>query len=86
MYHTFESNTPQDMSPGSPARNILTPIAGAPHGYSGSESNAHQFLDKYHHVLQFAFLVDGKGAIHVTVGSVKELSKVTGNPMQESDK
>jgi hypothetical protein len=82
LYHTFESNTPTGMMPGSSTRNILTPIVGSPRGYKGSESSADQYLNQYCHVLQFAFLVDEKGVVHVTVGSTKHLSRVTGRPQE----
>ena len=82
LYHSFESNTPAGMMPGSSARNIFTPIVGSPRGYNGSESSADQYLDQYCHVLQFAFLVNEKGVVHVTVGSTKNLSRVTGSPQK----
>jgi hypothetical protein len=82
LYHTFESSGPQ-MKPGSPTRNILTPIGGTPSGYdpSGKEADANQYLDNYSPVLQFAFLVDETGVIHATTGTIQNLSRVTGIPM-----
>jgi Domain of unknown function (DUF4157) len=82
IYHTFELSGPS-MKPGSPTRNIRTPIGGTPAGYdpSGTEKSANQYSDEYDTVLQFAFLVDETGVIHVTVGTTSNLSRVTGTPM-----
>jgi hypothetical protein len=83
FYHTFESSGPS-MKPGSPIRNIMTPIGGTPGGFdpSGVEKDANQFRDSYLEILQFAFLVDETGVIHVTTGTTMNLSRVTGTPMQ----
>ncbi len=82
IYHTYEYSGPK-MKPGSPIRNILTPIGGAPAGYdpSGIEKSANQYSDDYDNILQFAFLVDEKGVVHVTVGTKPNLSRVTGTPL-----
>jgi hypothetical protein len=82
FYHTFELSGPA-MKPGSPTRNIRTPIGGTPSGFdpSGTEANANQFRDDNTEILQFAFLVDETGVIHVTVGTTSNLSRVTGTPM-----
>ena len=71
------------MKPGSATRNILTEVGGKPKGYdpSGTGKSATQYEDSYKEILQFAFLVDEKGVIHVTVGSITTLSKVTGTIM-----
>ena len=81
-YHTFE-NSGWKSNFGSATRNILTPIGGAPAGYdpSGTGKDANAFRDKYQEVLQFAFLVDETGVVHVTVGTVPNLSRVTGTPL-----
>jgi hypothetical protein len=83
FYHTFEISGPP-MKPGSPIRNIMTPIGGTPSGYdpSGVEKSANQFRDKYFEILQFAFLVDETGVIHVTTWTTSNLSRVTGTPMR----
>jgi hypothetical protein len=83
IYHTYELSGPS-MNPGSPIRNIRTPIGGSPGGYdpSGKEKSANQYLDEYTEILQFAFLVDETGVIHVTTGTTANLSRVTGIPMQ----
>jgi hypothetical protein len=82
IYHTYEMSGPK-MKPGSPTRNIRTPIGGSPAGYdpSGQELSANQYDDEYDTILQFAFLVDETGVIHVTVSSFRQLSRVTGTPM-----
>ena len=82
IYHTFELSGPS-MNFGSPTRNIRTPIGGSPAGYdpSGTEKSANQYMDEYYSILQFAFLVDETGVIHVTVGTTPNLSRVTGTPM-----
>lgn len=82
LYHTYEYSGPS-MKPGSPIRNILTPIGGTPIGYdpSGTEKDANLFRNEYSEILQFAFLVDETGVIHVTTGTVSNLSRVTGKPM-----
>ena len=85
MYHTYELKGPKGpkLKLGSPTRNILTPIGGTPAGYdpSNTEKSATQYNDEYDDVLQFAFLVDKAGVIHVTVGTTKNLSRVTGTPL-----
>jgi hypothetical protein len=83
IYHTFEYSGPQ-INRGSPIRNILTPIGGTPAGYdpSGTEKSASQYGEMYDDILQFAFLVDEKGVIHVTLGSRPNLSRVTGTPVK----
>ncbi len=83
IYHTYEMSGPQ-MQPGSPTRNIRTLIGGTPAGYdpSGKERSANQYMDEYNSVLQFAFLVDETGVIHVTVGTTSNLSRVTGTPLK----
>jgi hypothetical protein len=82
IYHTFEGSGPS-MKAGSPTRNIRTLIGGTPAGYdpSGIEKSANQYGDEYDTVLQFAFLVDETGCIHVTTGTTGNLSRVTGTPM-----
>ena len=75
------------MDSGSPIRNIMTPIGGSPAGYdpSGAGKDANQYTDKNVPILQFAFLVDETGVIHVTTGSFRELSRVTGSPINNAD-
>lgn len=82
IYHTFEGSGPS-MNAGSPTRNIRTLIGGTPAGYdpSGKETSANQYTDEYAVVLQFAFLVNETGVIHVTTGTTSNLSRVTGTAM-----
>jgi hypothetical protein len=83
IYHTYEYSGPK-MKPGSPIRNILTPIGGTPAGYdpSGTEKSANQYSDEYDYILQFAFLIDANGVVHVTIGTTSNLSRVTGTPLK----
>jgi hypothetical protein len=82
VYHTFESGG-RGLKDGSPIRNIRTLIGGTPAGYdpSGTEKSAAQWEDEYDEVLQFAFLADQAGVVHVTVGTTINLSRVTGTPL-----
>ena len=83
IYHTYEYNTPSGMKAGDSTRNIKTDIDGSPAGYSPPDmDNASSYADDFRDVLQFAFLVDENGVIHVTVGTVYNLSRVTGTPLQ----
>ena len=82
IYHTYEWSGPSEMKPGDPTRNIKTDIDGTPAGYSPPDiDNASSYAEEFHDVLQFAFLVDENGVIHVTVGTTYNLSRVTGTPL-----
>jgi len=82
IYHTFEFSGPE-MKVGDPTRNIITDIGGSPKSYKPPDiDNASSYTNEYKHVLQFAFLVDENGVIHVTVGSTYNLSRVTGTPLE----
>ncbi|MEL6813162.1 MAG: DUF4157 domain-containing protein, partial [Bacteroidota bacterium] len=85
IYHTFEHNTPSGMNLGSSIRNIRTPIGGNPSGYSGPDKNdASSYVDDdYLHILEFTFLVDEKGVIHVSVGGINSLSRITNTPINK---
>jgi hypothetical protein len=83
IYHTFEFSGPEGMKVGDPTRNIITDIGGSPKSYKPPDiDNASSYTNEYKHVLQFAFLVDENGVIHVTVGSTYNLSRVTGTPLE----
>jgi hypothetical protein len=83
IYHTFEWSGPSGMKPGDPTRNIKTDIDGSPAGYTPPDVDvASSYADDFRPVLQFAFLVDEGGVIHVTVGTTYNLSRVTGTPLQ----
>jgi hypothetical protein len=81
IYHTFEVSDARRMNLGSPTRNIRTIIGGTPEGYdpSGKEVSADQYTNEYYLVLEFGFLVDETGVIHVTAGT--NLSGITGTPL-----
>jgi hypothetical protein len=85
IYHTYESNKPADMKYGSPDRNFITPLGGSPKPYSppNPDSAGSWTKDYPTDILQFNFLVDEKGVIHVRPGfaeSSQELSTITGKP------
>lgn len=84
IYHTYEYRSPSDggIRAGDPRRNIKTDFPGnSPAPYSPPDGNdAGSYSRNYCHVFQFAFLIDRNGRIHVTTGSTRELSKVTGRP------
>jgi hypothetical protein len=83
VYHTYEYNAPAGMKFGDPRRNIYTPngAGGKPQGFTPpDENNASSYMQNYCVVLQFAFLIDSSGKIHVTTGTVGELSAITGVP------
>lgn len=83
IYHSFEYNMPDGMKAGDPVRNIKTDIGANPAGFSPPDPNgASSYLKDFTAVLQFAFLVDEKGIIHVTVGTISNLSKVTGTALK----
>lgn len=83
IYHTFELSGPAGMKAGSDVRNIKTDIDGSPAGFSPPDiNNASSYTDNFAPILQFAFLVDEKGVIHITVGTTSNLSRVTGTPLE----
>lgn len=84
LYHTFEYNNPLKLKAGSSQRNYMTPLGGKPSGYSPPDPDgASSAYRDYLHLLQFAFLVDETGVIHVRPGSISELSTVTGKPEKD---
>ena len=44
-------------------------------------NNASSIEQDYDYILQFAFLIDRNGQIHVTVGSREQLSIIIGHPV-----
>jgi hypothetical protein len=56
-------------------------LDGTPEDYAPPGGNS-GYLKENHHILQFAFLVDDEGRVHVTVGTTKQLSKVSGSPLR----
>ena len=89
VYHTFEMSSPSDLKGkaglkvGDPRRNYITPVdTNKPGPYSPPDiDNASSWLNDYFEVLQFSFLVDNKGEVHIRTGSTKQLSSVTGTPL-----
>lgn len=83
IYHTYEWSGPSGMKVGDPTRNIKTDIDGSPAGYSPPDiDDASSYANDFRPVLQFAFLVDENGVIHVTFGTTSNLSRVTGTPLK----
>jgi hypothetical protein len=92
IYHTYEADsTPEgeekELDRDDPRRNIRVPIGeGDPKGYSPPDGfdphGGFGVFAEYCCSIQFAFLIDRNGRVHVTIGALKELSKVTGRPMQ----
>lgn len=82
IYHTYEYSAPKGMKTNDKRRNIKTPIGpGPPAGFVPPKVSASSWTQNYCPILQFAFLVDQNGKVHVTLGSTRELSAVTGSPM-----
>ncbi len=80
IYHTFEHNMPAGMKVGDPRRNWKTPLdTNVPEPYSPPDiNNASSWMREFSNVIQFSFLVDREGGIHVRTGSDFILSTVTG--------
>jgi hypothetical protein len=82
IYHTYELNTPAGMGVSDPRRNVRTPKGGDPEPYRPpDQTSASSWMQTYCNCLQFAFLISEDGKIHVTVGTINNLSTVTGSPM-----
>jgi hypothetical protein len=83
IYHTYEPSLPRGMDVGDPRRNIRTMfVDDRPMPYRLPNPNDVNSYDReYCHLLQFAFLVDERGAIHVTTGSTRQLSRVVNRPL-----
>jgi hypothetical protein len=81
VYHTFEVSGPQ-MSPGDPRRNIRVPLStNKPEHFTPPNPKiASSWSDNFYDVLQFSFLVDNTGSVHIRTGSTTQLSTVTGQP------
>ncbi len=82
IYHTYEFSMPKGMSVSDPHRNLLTRFgADAPEYYRPpNPDSASSWEKEFADLLQFAFLIDQKGVVHVTWGSTAQLSRVTGKP------
>jgi hypothetical protein len=85
VYHSFEdASTRPGMKVGDPRRNIMVPLdTNKPvHFTPPDENNASTWMRNYTEILQFSFLVDAGGKVHVRTGSTSQLSTVTGKPEQ----
>jgi hypothetical protein len=85
VYHTYEAHHPADgvLRNHDPRRNIVTyDDKLKPIGFRPPElDNASSWTDLFANVMQFAFLVDREGVIHVTFGTTHQLARVTGYQM-----
>lgn len=90
IYHTFEFKSPSDLvakgkriEAGDPRRNYKTPLdTNAPAPYTPPDrTNASSYARDYYSYLQFAFLIDNTGAVHVRPSTTTQLSSVTGKPI-----
>ncbi len=82
MYHTYEM-TAQDkgIKPHDPRRNYVTPFdTNVPKPYQ-LPKGAKDYTDQYVHYLEFTFLVDENGEVHVRPGGRDPLSTITGAPI-----
>jgi hypothetical protein len=91
IYHTYEHNKPTGMKSSDPTRNIITPISATPKDYiypnlgtsGGCPNTAEAYLCEYETILDFAFLVDRIGVVHVRPSDKPRiLSTVTGFPIK----
>jgi hypothetical protein len=91
VYHTFEEKEHRpEMRSGDPRRNYWTPNdTNTPEGFTTPDPD---FAPSYSigpkapfiHVFEFGFLVDRNGEVHIRPGSLRELSTVTGKPLDSS--
>jgi hypothetical protein len=97
VYHTFEYNQPTDLKAASqrldsesPRRQYVTPLDTNTPAPFGSPSR--NYKNEYPPVLDFSFLVDGDGAVHVrpfdsgppsSGNTTNELSTITGDILPE---
>jgi hypothetical protein len=82
IYHTFETNKPDDMPSKSPRRNFRTRLGGKTEPYTQPPEF---WMGDYFPIYQFSFLVDQNGVVHVRPSSFRELSTVTGKPERGAD-
>jgi hypothetical protein len=82
IYHTREFVRDELLS-GDPMRNYLTPLdTNQPRRYLPRDPHdATSYTQEFVQILQFAFLVDEHGVVHVRPGSAPQLSDVTGEVM-----
>ncbi|MBI4404673.1 MAG: hypothetical protein HY537_10950 [Deltaproteobacteria bacterium] len=84
LFHSFERVGPAGMKPGDSLRNFMAfPNATTPIPYTPPDiENADSYQQEYVNVVQFFFLVDETGQLHVTVGFPQDLSKIVGFPVR----
>jgi hypothetical protein len=87
VYHTFEKekSRPIDMRLGDPRRNYVTPLAtNKPVSITPpNPDNAGSIWAKdYILFMDFVFLIDRNGEVHIRPNDIRELSTVTGTPMK----
>ena len=92
IYHTMEEkeHRPAGIKAGDPRRNYWTPLdTNKPESFAPPDPD---FAPSYSvgprapfiHVFEFGFLVDRNGEVHIRPGSLRELSTVTGKPLDSS--
>jgi hypothetical protein len=81
MYHTYETTAAElGIDPKDPRRNILTPLdTNKPKPYKVPKGKS-DWTDEYINYLEFTFLVDQNGEVHVRPGTIAPLSTVIGEP------
>jgi hypothetical protein len=81
MYHTYETTAAElGIDPQDPRRNILTPLdTNRPKPYKVPKGKS-DWTDEYINYLEFTFLVDQNGEVHVRPGTIAPLSTVIGRP------
>jgi Domain of unknown function (DUF4157) len=81
MYHTYETTAAGlGIDPQDPRRNILTPLdTNKPRPYKVPKGKS-DWTDAYINYLEFTFLVDQNGEVHVRPGTIAPLSTVIGEP------
>lgn len=83
MYHTYETTAvAKDIAPADPRRNIITPFdTNQPQSYHLPKGSS-RYTDHYIEYVEFSFLVDQKGEVHVRPGGRDPLSMITGKPVK----
>ncbi len=81
MYHTYEISRPADMSPSDPRRSIFTPFATNTPGNYHLKKGMTDFTDEFVNFMEFTFLADKNGEVHVRPGGRDPLSTVIGKPV-----
>lgn len=89
IYHTFEWREPSDLKAkgqtlgvSDPRRNYITPLdTNQPVPYKPPDpKKASSWEQDFSDVMQFSFLVDQTGEVHIRTGTTTQLSSVTGKP------